>query len=62
MAEPEKQPSMLAVAKNVLQGEAGPVVWNLALFAAGVVFIQSSFMDFLAPQYVANRPSVVILT
>lgn len=48
----EENPSILTQAKVLLSGQAGTVMWNVALFAAGVTFIKSSLMDNLAPQYV----------
>lgn len=33
-----------------LNGPARPIIVNTALFVAGVAFIQSSLMEYLAPQ------------
>lgn len=42
--------SVVNTMKDYLNGPARPILVNVALFAAGVAFIQSSLMDYLAPQ------------
>lgn len=47
---PPPQPGYFGTLREYVTGPARPIFVNAAFFIAGVAFIQSSFMEYLAPQ------------